>query len=229
MDKFTGIIVAMEEELQPIKEIMQEVEEKKTYNLTFYEGIVKDKRYVLVKSGIGKVNAARAAQIMIDKYDLDYIINIGSAGALNEELDIYDFVIGKDMVQHDFNITAFGHEKGYITDAGAKFHSSNMLIEKYKKIIQSLKNSNLKVKIATIATGDKFLTDSKSKEILKNEFNADCVDMEAAAIGQVCTLCSIPFISIKSISDRPDRESDIQFAEYIQEVSKRCAELIESI
>ncbi|MCL2341580.1 MAG: 5'-methylthioadenosine/adenosylhomocysteine nucleosidase [Firmicutes bacterium] len=218
--KYTGIIVAIEEEMQPIKDMMQEAEGKDGYNLTFYEGKIGGKNYVLVKSGVGKVNAARAAQIMIDKYDLDYIINIGSAGALSDDLDIYDFVIGKDIIQHDFDITAFGHEKGYITDVGTKFHSSDTLIEKYLKIINS------KVKIGTIATGDTFLTDIKAKKVLIDEFNADCVDMEAAAIGQVCTLCEVPFIAVKSISDKLNCKNNIQFEEYIKEVSKKCAEII---
>ena len=229
MNKYTGIIVAMEEELLPIKNIMQEVEIKTVYGLEFYEGNVKDKQYVLVRSGIGKVNAARAAQAMIDNYDLDYVINIGSAGGLHDELNIYDFVIGKDIVQHDFDITAFGHEKGFITGIGTSLHSSDELIEEYSKALQGLEGSSFKVKVGTIATGDKFFTDTKSKEMLKGEFNADCVDMEAAAIAQVCTLCNIPFVIIKSISDKPNGANHIEFAEYLKEVSKRCAELIRNI
>jgi len=226
MDKFIGIIVAMEEELLPIEEIMKIVETKTIYNLKFYEGSISDKKYVLVKSNIGKVNGARATQVMIDQYPLDYIINIGSAGGLHDDLNIYDFVIGKDMVQHDFNLTAFGYEKGYISDIGTKLHSSDELIGKYSEAIRKLEKDKSKIKIGTIATGDKFFADAESKEILKGEFNADCVEMEAAAIGQVCALCDIPFIAIKSISDKLNGENHIQFKEYLKKVSKRCAELI---
>jgi len=226
MNKYVGIIVAMEEELLPIKNVIKVIETKIIYNLKFYEGSVGNKRYVLVRSGIGKVNAARTAQAMIDNYDLDYIINIGAAGGLHDNLNIYDFVIGKDIVQHDFDITAFGHEKGYVTDIGTRLHSSEELIKEYNDALQKLQNGDSKVIIGTIATGDEFFTDVKSKETVKNEFSADCVDMEAAAIGQVCTLCNIPFIIIKSISDKPNGENHIQFEEYLKEVSKRCAELI---
>ena len=219
--KYVGIIVAMQEELEQIRDIMKTVKVKQIDNLNFYEGTIHRKNYVIVKSGIGKVNAARTTQVMIDQYNLDYILNIGSAGALHDDLDLYDFILGKDVVQHDFDITAFGHEKGYITDIGTRFHSSEILMDQYKKRIQGLKNGSSKVKIGMIATGDKFLTDMKSKEILKDEFNADCVEMEAAAVGQVCTLCGIPFIAIKAVSDKCKRRKPYTICGVYQESFKK--------
>ena len=151
-------------------------------------------------------------------------------GSLNEELNIRDFVIGKTLVQYDFDITAFGHEKGYITGVGAKLYSSNNLIERVHKIFENLiKDDNLNIKIGTIVTGDSFCTDIKLKENPRKEFDADCIEMEAAAIAQVCKLCDIPFIAIKSITDKPNGENQVQFDEYLKVVSKKCAELVEKM
>lgn len=127
--------------------------------MTFFEGQANGKEYILVKCGVGKVNAARVTQILIDNFDIEYIINIGIAGSLNDELEIGDIVIGKNLVQHDFDITAFGHEKGYITDTGRVFQSNENLIKKYSK-----KNSDYNIIIGTIASGDIFCNQVAMKE-----------------------------------------------------------------
>ena len=226
-----GIIAAMDEEMQAIKNRMNGIQEKKIYNLVFYEGIINNKEYVLVKCGIGKVNAARTVQIMIDNYNLDYIINVGSAGAINNELNIGDIVIGEKLVQHDFDLIAFGHEKGYISDTGKMFSCNNKLVKKMKEIIDCLdyKEENFKAVIGNIASGDIFCTDLKMKEEIRKEFNAECVEMEGAAIAQVCYLDNIPFLIIRSISDSPNGKNQIDFNKYLNVASERCAKIIEKI
>ncbi|MFR1739129.1 MAG: 5'-methylthioadenosine/S-adenosylhomocysteine nucleosidase, partial [Clostridia bacterium] len=113
-----GIIAAMQEEMKEIKKIMQNIENKEIYELNFFKGTINDKNVVLVEAGVGKVNAARVTQILIDNFKVEGIINVGSAGSCNDELEIGDIVIGKKLVQHDFDITAFGHEKGFISNVG---------------------------------------------------------------------------------------------------------------
>ena len=120
MGKYVGIIAAMPEEMEAIKMKMSNLKEKDILNLKFFDGKIGNQKIILVKSGVGKVNAARTTQIMIDKFDIDYIINIGSAGSINDEIKYGDIVIGKFVLQHDFDITAFGHEKGYISNIGVK-------------------------------------------------------------------------------------------------------------
>ena len=113
--KKIGIVVAMDEECEAVEKLMKNIERKNILDLTFFIGKIENDKYILVKSGIGKVNAARTTQIMVDNFKVDYIINLGSAGAINNKLNIGDVVIAKHVVQHDFDITAFGHSKGYIT------------------------------------------------------------------------------------------------------------------
>ena len=118
--KKIGIVIAMEEEFQAIENKIKEIKVHEEKGLKFFEGKIGEKECVIVKSGVGKVNAARTTQAMIDNFDIEYIINMGASGSIANDLNIGDIVIGKYVVQHDFDITAFGHNKGYITGVGEK-------------------------------------------------------------------------------------------------------------
>jgi len=227
--KSIGIIAAMQEEMNEIKKIMENVVEIKIFNLLFVEGKINNKKCVLVECGIGKVNAARTTQIMLDNYDIEYVINIGTAGALNEELDVTDIVIGNRLVQHDFDISAFGKEKGYITGIGKYIYSDENLISNCKEVINEDINKEYKVLVGTIASGDIFCTDVKKAKEIRSEFSADCIEMEGAAIAQICYLAHIPFIVIRSISDSPDGRNAMTFEKYLTIASKRGAEFINNL
>ena len=204
-----GIIAAMQEEMNEIKKIMNNVQEKNIYELKFYEGTINNKNIVLVESGVGKVNAARTTQVLIDNYKIDAVINVGSAGSANQELQIGDIVIGKTLVQHDFDITAFGHPKGYISNVGERIKSDENLIKSMEQTIENLQNKEFKIKIGTIASGDIFCTEPKMKEKIRDKFNADAIEMEGAAIAQVCKLDNMPILVIRSISDSPNGNNNI--------------------
>ena len=224
--KKVGIIAAMQEEMNEIKNIMTELTENNIYELQFFEGKIGNVECVLVQAGVGKVNASRCTQILIDNYDIEYVVNVGSAGSANNSLNIGDIVIGKILVQHDFDITAFGHKKGYISNVGENISSDDKLIKKFEKIINNNDKKEYNIKVGTIASGDIFCTDIKMKEKIKYKFNADAIEMEGAAIAQVCYLDKIPFIVIRSISDSPNGKNEIDFNEFIELASKRCAEII---
>lgn len=224
--KYIGIIAAMNEEVAAIKKIMDKVSVKKIYNLEIITGTINKKEVVLVKCGVGKVNAARTTQILIDNFNLEYIINVGTAGSLNENIEIGDIVIGEKLVEHDVDITAGGHEKGYITNIGKYFYSDQNLINKSKMIIENM-NEDFKAVIGLIATGDVFVQDIKIKDEIKKEFNADCTEMEGAAIAQVCTLDNVPFIVIRSISDKPNGKNAIDFEKYLELACERYAKFID--
>lgn len=221
-----GIIAAMQEEMIQIKKIMTQIEETKIYELTFIQGKINKKDVILVESGVGKVNAARVTQILIDKLGVEAIINVGSAGSANAELQIGDIVIGEKIVQHDFDITAFGHQKGFISNVGQYVESDSKLIEKMEQTISNLSKSDFKIKIGIIASGDIFCTEIKMKEKIRTKFEADAIEMEGAAIAQVCKLDKIPVLIIRSISDTPNGNNEITFDQFLEKASKRCAEII---
>ena len=221
-----GIITAMKEEMREIKNLMSDVKEKQIYELQFITGNINHKEVVLVEAGIGKVNAARVTQILIDNFEIEAIINVGVAGTANDELNMGDIVIGQIIVQHDFDITAFGHPKGFISNVGQYVESDSKLLEKMELTIKKLSNQDFKIKIGVIASGDIFCTETKMKEKIRSKFLADAIEMEGAAIAQVCKLDNIPFIIIRSISDNPNGNNLITYKEYLEMATKRCAKII---
>lgn len=233
MDKI-GIIVAMEEEQNAVKNLMKDIELEEIYELDFYRGKIKDKKCVLVQSGVGKVNAARTTQILINKYKVDRIINVGSAASINPMLNIGDVLIGKHVVQHDFDITAFGHSKGYITGVGDKISCDSDFFKKFENKIKIEKEFNNKdknkrnynIKLGIIATGDVFCSDVSISDEISATFNADAVDMECAAIGQVCYLDNIPFNVIRGVSDTPNGKNANIFDDNLELASKRACEVL---
>lgn len=227
MEKVIVIMAAMNEEIAEIKNIMENTTQKSIYGIIIYEGNINGLKSILVKTGVGKVNAARTTQAIIDRYEIEYVINTGVAGGLKENLNIGDIIIGTGVVQHDFDITAFGHEKGYITDTGRIFESNNQLVEKAKKCIEKIEATN--VQTGTIASGDIFCTGVQMKEKIRNKFDACCVEMEAAAVAQVCTLAEIPFLVIRSISDIPNGDNAVVFDEFVKFAAKKCAEFIKKM
>lgn len=225
--KQIGIVVAMEEEFEEIENKMKNIETKQIKDLTFVVGKIEGKECVLVKSGVGKVNAARTTQIMIDYFKLDCIFNLGAAGAIHNQLEIGDIVIGKYVVQHDFDITAFGHKKGYITGIGNHVKCNEELVQKFEEVIQNIPEKEYQINLGIVATGDIFCTDVAMKDKIRENFKADVVDMECAAIAQVAYLNHLPFIVIRSVSDVPNGKNASTFDENLKLASKRCAVILE--
>lgn len=221
-----GIIAAMQEEMKEIENIMQDKTETQIYELKFVKGRINESEVILVQAGVGKVNAARTTQVLIDNFKIDVVINIGSAASAKDDLDIGDIVIGKKLVQHDFDITAFDHPKGFISNVGQYMESDKELIEKIEETVEQLNDKEFKIKIGTIASGDIFCTELSMKNKIKDKFDADAIEMEGAAIAQVCKLDNIPFIVIRGISDSPNGNNAITFEQYLQKASYRCAEII---
>ena len=224
--KYIGIVVAMEEERKEILDLMENIQIKQIYNLEFIRGKLQNRNCVLIQSGVGKVNAARTTQILIDNFDVECVINAGAAGAINNSLNIGDVVIAKHVVQHDFDITAFEHNKGYITGIGDKIKCDLNLISEFENIIKNAKKRAYDIKIGIVASGDIFCTQIEMKNKIYKKFNADVVDMECASIGQVCYLDKIPFISVRCVSDIPNGSNESTFDNNLKLASKRCADLI---
>lgn len=184
---------------------------------------------VAVKSGIGKVNAARCTQIMIDNFHPDYIINSGIAGGIDASLSVGDIIIGEELVQHDFDVTAFGHAKGYLCtgerdDVPTVFHSDKKLVYLLESSAKEAGGSG-KVRTGRIASGDIFVADRTLKESISHEFKAAAAEMEGAAIAQTAAYADIPFVVLRVISDQADGEA----AESFETFEKQTAELSSAV
>lgn len=220
-----GIIVAMQEELEAIKKYMKNVSAQIKYENQFFMGEIGKTECILTTCGIGKVNAARTTQILIDNYNPSFIINIGVAGGISDRIRIGDIVIGEKLVQYDFDLTAFGREKGEISDLIGKFiYSDKDLLAKAQK--QLLKVNTINAIKGTIASGDRFVTQIDLSRDINKQFGADCVEMEGASIAQVCFLDKVPFIVIRSISDSPNENNKIDFDTFLNIATKNVAEFV---
>ncbi len=226
-----GIIAAEKKEMLAIKELMYGVKVETHHKLVYCIGTIKDKRCVLVECGVGKVNSARVTQSLIDLYNPNYIINVGSAGSTVPELNIEDIVIGTELIQYDFDVSDLGsYEKGEVCDVGKIFYSDTQLVELCKAIINEPNNSDkIKVVFGRIGTADLFCTDPKVSHKIYEEFGAICLEMEGAAIGQVCYLNEVPFLVIRGISDTPNGNNKIDFHTYLEHASKRAANILYNI
>lgn len=207
--KTIGIIGAMEEEIQSIKPNIDIISTKNIVGLDFYMGKMGKNNVVLVRSGIGKVNAAICTQVLIDLYAVDYIINVGVAGGINKELKIGDIVIASNVMHHDIDTTFFGDEIGTIPRMEEScFKSDEELIEIATKACETENLSQ--VYIGRIVSGDQFICDIDKKNKIDLHFKPYCVDMESAAIGHTSYLNKIPFIVIRSISDGSDENNEYE-------------------
>lgn len=227
--KKIGIIGAMDEEIELLLTKINISETIDIAKMKFYCGIIQGKDVVLVRCGIGKVNASICTQILISKFQVTHIINTGVAGAIHDELNIGDLVISKDVIQHDFNARGFGYKQGEIPRLEKYiFESDNQLIDISQRASKEILKDN-KALVGTILSGDIFVASPKTKEKLWNEFNGYCTEMEGAAIGHTCYLNDVPFVILRSMSDKADGSAHNNFNEFVDIAAKNSSLLIEKM
>ena len=224
--KTIGIIFAMQEELIELKKYLHINDEKKIYDLIFYEATLNNQNIILTESGIGKTNAARTTQILIDYYKPEAIFNIGVAGGIAKNLKVGDIIISISLVQHDFDITAFNHPKGYIPNIGNNIPIDNNLLNTTKTILDT---NNISYKEGLIASGDIFCTKESMATKINTQFNALCVEMEGASIAQTAYLSKTPCLVIRSISDCPDNNNKVTYEEFLETSSNKVAQIMYAI
>ncbi len=212
--KTIGIIGAMEVEVAILKEKMEDVRIIKKASMDFYEGILAGKKAVVVRSGIGKVNAGICAQILADVFSVDAIINTGIAGSLNKNINIGDIVLSTDVVQHDMDATGFGYRKGQIPQMPVFFFNADDNLRRLAAEVCKEVNPDIQVFEGRIASGDQFVCDQDVKNRIVSEFSAYATEMEGAAIGQAAYLNEIPFLVVRAISDKADGSAQMDYSEF---------------
>ena len=223
--KTIGIIGAMEEEISTIKNRMEVVSAKKIVGVDFFLGKMDGKNIVLVRCGIGKVNAAICTQVLIDLYAVDYVINVGVAGALSKDLSIGDVVVSTDLVQHDMDASAFGDPVGTIPRMAVSHFTADTELIRIAR--QAGAEVHAQVIPGRIASGDQFISDNAAKERIYSLFKAQCVEMEGAAIAHACYLNKIPFIVIRAISDCADNNATMSFDTFVVQAARISGQMVE--
>lgn len=224
-----GIIGAMNEEIIELKSIMNNIDEENLGNLTFFKGELKGKNVILVECGIGKVNAAICATLMKTHFNVDKLLFTGVAGGVNPDINIGDIVIGTDLVEHDFDTTAFGYELGQIPRmAEYKFKADEKLRNiAYISAIDAFGKD--KVWEGRIVSGDQFIASPEKITWLKETFDAYCTEMEGASVAHVCYTFNIPFLVIRAISDKANDDAKVDYPEFVKLAAKNSKTIIEGI
>jgi adenosylhomocysteine nucleosidase len=228
MNKVIGIIGAMDEEIELYKENMSDIQEKQRAGIIYYMGNLQNRPVVLCKSGVGKVNASICTQILIDDFSVGQVIFTGVAGGVDPVLNIGDIVISRDCVQHDIDVTALGFKRGEIPFTSVStFEADSHLIQIAEKCGKSV--DDVQVVIGRILSGDQFIADKDVVKDLFEELEGTCVEMEGAAVAQVCYLNNVPFVVIRSLSDKADGSAHVNFLEFTKLASNRSFHIVEKM
>lgn len=221
-----GIIGAMDKEVEGLKNEMKVREITRIAGIDFYEGTLQGKEIVLLKSGVGKVNSAMATDILIREFGAIQIIFTGVAGAVNDKLNVGDVVISTELVEHDFDTTAFGEKLGNVPGSdNGKFYADKKLIDLAEVSAQKVLGKNHVFK-GVIATGDQFIADKGKVKFLEKEFGAWAVEMEGASVAHVATLHASEFVVIRAISDKADGSAHVTYDEFSTKAAENSIKIV---
>jgi len=224
--KKIGIIGAMEDEVKALKEQLSGQKKLTKASMDFYSGILQGKEVVVVRSGIGKVNAGICTQILADLFQVDIVINTGIAGSLKSEIDIGDIVISTDALQHDMDATGFGYEPGVIPQMQTScFKADENLIEAAKAACEAV-NPDIHAFVGRVVSGDQFVSKQSVKERIVRQFGGMCTEMEGAAIAQAAYLNQIPFVIIRAISDKADDSATVDYPTFERQAIAHSVALV---
>ncbi len=219
------IIGAMEEEITLLKAQIEHLQTNKVAHLDVFCGSIGEHAVQLVQCGIGKVASAAATALLIQAFTPDAVINTGSAGGFDPDLNIGDIVIASQLLHHDVNVTHFGYELGQVPQMPHYYESDAALINAAEQAIATL--PNIMVKKGLVCSGDSFIGSDEAAKQIKDTFNnMAAVEMEGAAIGQVCYLMNTPFVVIRSLSDIAGKTSTMSFDAYLSVAAKNSANLV---
>lgn len=220
-----GIIGAMEQEVALLRSQMSNITHHSLAGCEFYQGSLAGKTVILTRSGIGKVAASVATTLLLQQFAPDYVINTGSAGGFDQDLAIGDVVIAQEMRFHDVDVTAFGYAIGQMAQQPAAFGCDETLIQVAE---QAIAEQGLhRTKIGLICTGDQFMCQPQAIAKVRADFPAMlAVEMEGAAIGQVCHMFNVPYLVVRAMSDIAGKAQVESFDAFIDVAGKHSAQVI---
>ena len=227
--KKIGIIGAMELEVEELKSRLVGEKVTKKAGMDFHEGFLGGAPVVIVRCGIGKVNAALCVQILADLFEVTHVINTGVAGSLNAKLDIGDILISRDAVHHDMDVSPLGYAPGIVPQmAESYFKADERLIELAMKSCEKV-NPDVRAMKGRVVSGDQFIASREAKDRLISLFHGDCAEMEGASIAHGAYLNQIPFVILRAISDKADDSAQMDYPSFEKAAAGHCAKLVEDL
>lgn len=225
--KKVGIIGAMELEVEALKAKMTIQRREEKASMEFLEGTLNETDVVIVRSGIGKVNAALCTQILCDLFGVTHIINTGVAGSLKNEINIGDIVVSTDALHHDVDVRVFGYPLGEVPQIGClAFEADKKLVELAAASCREV-NPDISVYQGRIVSGDQFISDKQVKDNIVKNFTGYCVEMEGASIAHAAYLNHVPFVIIRAISDKADDSAEMDYPTFERAAAAHSAALVE--
>ncbi|MEW4284168.1 5'-methylthioadenosine/S-adenosylhomocysteine nucleosidase [Priestia koreensis] len=220
-----AIIGAMEEEVTILRDKLENLEQTVIGGSEYSTGTIDGVDIVLLKSGIGKVNAALSTAVLLEKFKPDYVVNTGSAGGFHPELNVGDAVISTEVRHHDVDVTIFNYEYGQVPGMPAAFLPEEKLVRAAEEAAKQI--TDMQIVKGLIATGDSFMNDPVRVEFVREKFpNLYAAEMEAAAIAQVCHQFETPFVIIRALSDIAGKESNVSFDQFLDKAALNSASLV---
>ena len=220
-----AVIGAMEEEVVALRESLQNATTQTIANSEYTTGTYDGKEIVLLKSGIGKVNAAMGTTILLHHFKPDVVINTGSAGGYDEQLDVGAIVISDEVVHHDVDATIFGYVWGQVPQMPATYQADAKLCAIAEQAVATV--GEHKSAIGLIGSGDSFMYEPARVEDVRKKLPAlKAVEMEAAAVAQVCYQLGVPFVVIRALSDIAGKASDVSFEEFLPVAAKHSTAVV---
>ncbi|MGN0345807.1 MAG: 5'-methylthioadenosine/adenosylhomocysteine nucleosidase [Lachnospiraceae bacterium] len=221
-----GIIGAMDLEVATLKKNMMLKRTTMKAGMEFLEGTISEVEVVVVKCGIGKVNAGMCVQILADCFAVTHVINTGVAGSLRAEINIGDIVISTNAVYHDMDVTVFGYQLGEVPQIGRQDFPADERMQTLAKSSCEKVNPDIQVFAGRVVSGDQFISSKEVKEHLIQTFDGLCTEMEGAAIAHAAYLNEIPFVIIRAISDKADDSAQEDYPTFEKKAAEHCASLI---
>lgn len=220
-----GLIGAMDEEIELLLAQLENKETTVKAGVTYAAGTIHGKQVVVCKSGVGKVNAAVTTQILIDSFGVSKVLFTGVAGALHPELNIGDIVISSSCMQHDMDVTPLGFARGVIPyQEVSDFPADQHLIELAEEACKEQAAGHFI--IGKVLSGDQFIASRETVQTLYEELGGACAEMEGSAVAQVCYMNSVPYVVIRSMSDKADGSAHVNFPEFTVKASKLSHEIV---
>ena len=226
MQEVIGVIGAMDEEIDPLLEAAQVKSRRVVAGMEYCAGTMEGKPVVIVKCGMGKVNAGICANTLVNDFGCTKVINTGAAGSLDNQINIGDVVVSVDAVQHDFDVSTIGFKKGEIPFTGLYAFPADEAMR--SAAIEAVKLATPEVGVfeGRVCSGDQFISTSEQKEQITSNFGGMCSEMEGAAIAQACYLNDTPFVVIRVISDKVDESQAVEFDAFKAEAGARSAKVV---